>query len=148
MKNDNEAIFIMTRKKSLFIYYTLAIIVYLTMLLFGIGSILLESILAKIVGIFLIFFTFYGFFYLFDIKFIACYQDFFVIRRAFFMQKFYYNEFKSYLPNCGVMCSLMLKFKKFKLPLHINQELFSQDEFNSFIEILQNHNIKRYNWFD
>lgn len=64
------------------------------------------------------------------------------------MQKFYYNEFKSYLPNCGVMCSLMLKFKKFKLPLHINQKLFSQDELNSFIEILQNHNIKRYNWFD
>lgn len=59
------------------------------------------------------------------------------------MQKFYYNEFKSYLPNCGVMCSLMLKFK---LPLHINQKLFSQDELNRLI--LQNHNIKRYNWFD
>ncbi|MBZ7976852.1 hypothetical protein [Campylobacter sp. RM12637] len=151
MQNNNEPIFIMNRKKSFFVslYYIFVFIWDLATLLIGICFIDLDNFLANIIGFIIVAIIPYHFFCAIDIKTVICYEDFFIIKRKFCTQKVYYRKFKDYWFFTSITNNnIVVRFKKFKFPIHINQNMFTKDEIKNFIEILEKNNIKRYSWFD
>lgn len=149
--NNEKPIFIMNRKKSFFIsIYLIFIFIWdLITLLLGICFIDLDNFLANIIGFIIVAIMPYHFFYSTYIKTVVCFKDFFIIKRKFCTQKVYYDNFKDYWFFTSIVNdNIILRFKKFKPPIHINKNMFIKDEIKNFIEILEKNNIKRYSWFN
>ncbi|WP_228568361.1 hypothetical protein [Campylobacter sputorum] len=148
---EQKPIFVMKRKKSFMItlYYIFVILWDLATALFFFGLLFNGNIAIKIVAF--VFLTTIPclFFYMFDIKEVICYEDYFIIKKKFFTKKCHYNEFRNEynIIRTILLKCIVLKYKKIKPGNFINLNMFKKDDINKFIEFLESKNITKYKMF-
>lgn len=146
-----KPIFIIQRKKEIkiILYYIFAILWDLATAFICIVFMTLDDIVANIIGFVFLAFIPYIFFCMFDIKEVICYEDYFVIKRSFVTNKYYYIDFrdKYNIVKTILLNSLALGRKKIKIGIFINLNMFEKNNIDKFIEILEKKNITKYSLF-
>ncbi|MSN97134.1 hypothetical protein F1B92_08175 [Campylobacter sp. FMV-PI01] len=146
-----KPIFIMKRKKGIMIvlYYIFAILWDLATAFVCIIFMTLDNIIPNIIGFIFLAFIPYIFFCMFDIKEVICYEDYFIVKRSFITNKYYYKDFrdKYNMVKTILLNSLALGCKKIKMGIFINLNMFKKNDIDKFIEFLKYKNITKYSLF-